>query len=297
VKKRKLSLDRTQARFEFDSGTVEVIHLTKAPSLLSQLSLNRPLVFFDLETTGLDNQTDRIVQFAFLRVLVDRTIEEWMEMVNPGIPIPPEASSVHHITDDMVADKPLMSHFAGRIRAFLSGCDLAGFNIVRFDLPFLQAEMERNGQPLDVSQANIIDPQVIFHKREPRDLSAAVRFYCRREMHNAHDAASDIAATLQVLDGQLSRYPDLPRDPAALSEYCNSGDKDRWVTADRKFYWRNKEAVIGFGKNRGKSLQWLFHNDPDYLRWMSEKDFADETRELIAAALREEFPKKEVRNS
>ncbi len=111
-------------------------------------------------------------------------------------------------------------------------------------------------------------------------------------MSNAHDAAADIAATLEVLDGQLARYPDLPQDLSGLSAFCSNGDRARWVTGDRKFFWRNGEAVIAFGKNRGKSLQWLYENDPDYLRWMSEKDFNEETLALIAAALRGEFPQK-----
>jgi len=263
----------------------------KEPTL-SRLTLVRPLVFFDLETTGLDFQSDRIVQFAFLRVSPNRSVESWVELVNPGIKIPPEARRVHHITDAMVADKPSMATFAPRIRAFLIGCDLAGFNVIRFDLPFLQAELERNGESLDFSQIYVIDSQVIFHKKEPRDLAAAVRLYCRHELRHAHDAAADIAGTLEVLEGQLALYPDLPRDLMSLSAYCNDGERARWVTADRKFYWRNGEAIIGFGKNRGKSLQWLYENERDYLRWLSEKDFTDETKQLMAAALRGKFPQK-----
>ncbi|NLP12509.1 3'-5' exonuclease [bacterium] len=273
----------------FTNGQLPAAEKTKP---LARLQLVRPLIFFDLETTGLDPQTDRIVQFAFLRVLPDHKVESWMELVNPGIPIPPEASRVHHITDEMVAGKPSMRDLAPRISAYLAGCDLAGYNVLRFDLPFLQAELERHGQPFDTAQTHVIDCQVIFHKKEPRDLSAAVRLYCQRELSNAHDAAADIAATLEVLDGQLARYPDLPRDLAGLSAFCSNGDRARWVTGDRKFFWRNGEAVIAFGKNRGKSLQWLYENDPDYLRWMSEKDFNDETLALIAAALRGEFPQK-----
>jgi DNA polymerase III subunit epsilon len=262
------------------------------PVLPSRIALIRPLVFFDLETTGLDSQADRIVQFAFLRLNPDYTQESWTELVNPAMPIPPEASQVHHITDAMVADKPLLRDFAARIVSFLTDCDLAGYNILRFDLPFLLAELERNGQTLDLSRTHLIDSQVIFHKKEPRDLSAALRLYCHRQMKDAHDAAADAAATLAVLEGQLTRYPDLPRDPGALAAFCSNGERDRWVTLDRKFYWRKGEAIISFGKNRGKSLNWLYENDPDYLRWMSEKDFASDTRQLIAAAMRGEFPQK-----
>lgn len=272
----------------FDDAPVSV----QPTIVLNQLLLTRPLVFFDLETTGLDSQADRIVQFAFLRVDADHQVQAWTELVNPGMPIPAEAARVHGITDVMVANKPCLGDFCDRMVEFLENCDLAGYNILRFDLPFLQAELERNGRPMDFSRALVIDSQVIFHKKEPRDLSAAVRLYCGREMKHAHDAAADIAATLEVLNGQLARYPDLGRDPAKLAAYCSNGDRQRWLTSDRKFYWKNNEAVISFGKNRGKSLQWLYENDLDYLRWMSEKDFAEETLVLIQAALRQEFPQK-----
>ncbi len=270
----------------------EMPAISKPAAVLAHLHLTRPLVFFDLETTGLDSQVDRIVQFAFLKVDALLQKQAWNELVNPGMPIPAEASRVHGITDAMVANKPRFIDFCDRIVEFIDNCDLAGYNIQRFDLPFLQAELERNGRSVDFSRTLVIDSQVIFHKKEPRDLSAAVRLYCGREMKHAHDAAADIAATLDVLNGQLARYPDLPRDPAKLAAFCSNGDRERWVTSDRKFYWKNNEAVISFGKNRGKSLQWLYENDRDYLRWMSEKDFAEETLALIHAALRQEFPQK-----
>jgi len=261
--------------------------------LLAQLNLTRPLVFFDLETTGLDPALDRIVQFAFIRFMPDHSVEEWSALVNPGLPIPPEASRVHHITDDMVAREPRFADFAARVRVFLQGADLAGFNILRFDVPFLMAEMERNGHAMDVSRMQLVDSQVIFHKREPRDLSAAYRLYCGEEMVNAHDALADVRATAQVLAGQLNRYADLPRQTAGLAEYCSSDDGGRWVTSDRKLYWRHGEAVLSFGKHRGKSLKWLYENEPDYLRWMSEKDFTDAMQAIIQAALQGRFPQKE----
>jgi DNA polymerase III subunit epsilon len=263
--------------------------------LLSQLNLVRPLVFFDLETTGLDPAMDRIVQFAFIRVQPDHSIDEWSALVNPCIPIPKEASRVHHITDEMVANEPSFSEFAPQVRDFINGSDLAGFNILRFDVPFLAAEMERNGCPMDLSQIQVVDSQVIFHRREPRDLSAAYRLYCREEMANAHDALADVRATARVLAGQLGRYADLPRETAGLAEYCSSDNNDRWVTADRKFYWRHGEPVLAFGKHKGKSLKWLYENELDYLRWMSEKDFTEETLTLIQAALQGRFPQKSTK--
>jgi len=261
---------------------------------LLDLPLSRPLVFFDLETTGLDIPQDRIVQFAFIKVDPDKNLTEWKELVHPGIPIPPEASRVHGITDDMVADKPVFSYFAPRIGGLLHDSDLAGFNAARFDIPFLQAEMERAGFPLDLAGRRIVDAQVIFHRREPRDLSAAYRFYCRKELEGAHDALADVRATLEVLEGQFARYPDLPRDVAKLGAYCTQSDESRWVAADRKFYWKNNEAVISFGKHRGNSLRWIVENYPDYLQWMLDKlELAEETRAMLTAAREGEFLRKD----
>ena len=257
--------------------------------LFANLSLERPLVVFDLETTGLDMKNDRIVQFAFLRVNPDKSKDEWMELVKPGIRIPPESSRVHNITDDMVKDKPTMAHFAPKITEFLQNCDLCGFNIARFDVPFLQAEMERNNHALDLNDINIIDAQVIFHKQEPRDLSAAYRFYCNQEHEDAHDAMGDVQVTLEIFDAQLQRYKNIPRDIKKLHEFCSPKD-DRWVTQDRKFYWRHGKATIGFGKHKGKSLEWIVEKDRDYLMWMKSGDFSADTKEMIINALNGTFP-------
>jgi len=276
----------SQGSFQFDQE--EPLEETR---LLGHLALSRPLVFFDLETTGLDPQSDRIIQFAFLWVNLDRSQEEWMELVNPGIPIPPEAVRVHGITNDMVRDKPGFAAFAPKIKELVAGCDLAGFNVVRFDWPFLAAEMERHQQPLDLKQHRLVDAQVIFHKQEPRDLSAAYRFYCRANHLEAHDALGDVRATLAILDAQLARYVDLPRDVKELHDYCAPGES-RWVTSDRKLSWRSSEAVIAFGKHKGRSLQWLHDNQPDYLRWMRDSDFSQETKAVIQAAIDGVYPSK-----
>jgi len=261
-------------------------------TLLGNLVLKRPLVFFDLETTGLDQDIDRIVQFAFLKVYPDKHMEEWMELVNPGIPIPPEASTVHNITDETVRDKPAFASFAPKIKEYLFNCDLSGFNIARFDVPFLRAEMTRNGQPLALRAIKIVDAQTIFHKMEPRTLSAAYRFYCEGEHVEAHDAMKDVRVTLQVLSAQLRKYPDLPKNVDNLGKFSTIQD-NRWVTSDRKFYWRHAEAVISFGKHKGKGLQWIYENDFEYLKWMENGDFADDTKTMIKQALSGQFPKKQ----
>lgn len=272
-----------QSSFAFDDD--------QEPILLHKLNLQRPLVIFDLETTGLDTAQDRIVQFAFLRVNPDRSQDEWTALVNPGIAIPIEASRIHHITDELVADKPPFKEYALLINEFLNGCDLSGFNLAAFDVPFLQAEMERNGRPLALQDIRIVDAQVIFHKNEPRNLSAAYRFYCGREHEQAHDALADVRVTLEILDAQLNKYQQLPATLDALHKYCAPRDS-RFVTADRKFFWRHGEAVLGFGKHRGKTLQWLVENERDYLLWMKNGDFGEQTKALIADALNGVFPKK-----
>ena len=264
----------------------------KEETPLENLVLKSPLVFFDLETTGLDIQNDRIVQFAFAKINVDKSRNEWMELVNPGMPIPSEASRVNKITDEMVQDKRLFDYFAPKIWNFLSGCDLSGYNIVRFDLPFLQAEMTRCGHPLDLDTLHVIDPQVIFHKNEPRDLAAAYRIYCAKNLKNAHDALADIRATIEILDSQLKQYGNIPKDVEGLHKYCNPLDT-RWVTKDRKFYWKNGEALIYFGKYRGKNLQWLYTNEKDYLLWIKDGDFSEETKALVKDAINGIFPKKQ----
>ena len=260
---------------------------------LVNLYLKRPLVFFDLETTGLDFLNDRIVQFAFIRLEPDKSAREWMELVNPGTPIPPEASAVHGITDAMVFDKPGFDHFAPKISDLIKDCDLAGFNVIKFDAPFLQAEMARHGFPLDLENTFIIDPQVIYHKNEPRDLSAAYRFYCQKELTDAHDALADVRATLHILDVQVEKYGRLPKDIKALHKYCNA-DQGKWVTQDRKFMWKDGEAVLSFGKHRGKTLKWLHENETDYLRWMRDSDFSEETKAIIQNAINGIFPQKSI---
>ncbi|HOX85166.1 MAG TPA: 3'-5' exonuclease [bacterium] len=263
----------------------------ESSALLAPLELNRPLVFFDLETTGLDFQQDRIVQFAFIKIKPDRTQQEWSALVNPEIAIPPAASQVHGITDADVADQPTMSHFAPQIVAFLRDSDLAGFNIARFDVPFLQTELNRCGCPLEIDKIRLIDVQVIFHKKEPRDLTAALRFYCQKEHNEAHDALGDVRATVDVFHAQLERYTDLPHTVAALHRLASGGTAD-WLDPDRKFYWKDSEAVFSFGKHRGRSLSWVQENDIGYLQWLAEKDFSPATLSIIAAAIEGEFPER-----
>lgn len=259
---------------------------------MQNLDLDRPLVCFDLETTGTNVASDRIVQIALIRVEPDGGRRRFTSLVNPGRPIPPEASAVHGITDDHVRSAPRFRQVRPDVEEILHGADLAGFNITRFDLPLLETEIQRAGGTYSARGRRVIDAMTIFHRMEPRNLEAAVRFYCGAELPGAHSAEVDATATLEVLDAQLARYPDLPRDPEALHEFCNPGG-DRWVDRTRKFRWDDRgEAVFCFGKYRDKVLREVVVSveGRDYLQWMQNQDFTDEVKKILADALDGVFP-------
>lgn len=248
--------------------------------------LERPLAFFDLETTGLRPGTDRIVELAVIRLGPGGDVTERVRRYNPGMPIPPEATAVHGISDADVADEPPFSATARSLAAFLEPCDLAGFNVRRFDLPMLLSELQRAGVAFDAGARRTVDVQMIFHREEPRDLSAAVRFYLGREMEDAHSALADIRATAAVLGAQLERYPHLPRDLEGLAEYCDEirpfeTEVDRWFRADDagRLHFRR-------GKHERRPLDEIAAQSPDYLEWMLRLDDLDETvKEVVRAAL------------
>lgn len=253
-----------------------------------KLQLKRPLVFFDLETTGQEKETDRIVQFAAVKMLTDGTERRWETLINPGCPIPPAATKVHGITDAMVADAPTFAAVAAKIWSALLDCDLAGFNARRFDVPLLIAEFARvrgfEAAPDDLAGRAIVDPMRIFHQREPRDLGAAHRFFLGEELAGAHQAMNDVVAAQRVFLAQLERYEDLPADVDTLSEVC----AEDAVDLERKLVWQEGQVVIAFGKMRGKSLRWLLENDQGFLRWMLDpkNSFPADTKRIIDHALR-----------
>ncbi len=235
------------------------------------LSLQRPLAFFDLETTGIKIGRDRIVQIGIVRLLVDGTRTSYQTLVNPGIPIPAEATAVHGITDADVADAPALEDVAREVLDELVGCDLAGFNCLRFDIPFLAEELHRVGRDWDSSALRVVDVQRIYHKMEPRNLGAALKYYCGREHEGAHDALADVQATADVLLAQLERYPDaLQGDVAFLGEL--SGDRQRSPDAAGKLKFDDKGNVcLSFGKYQGWTLENIGRNDPGYLQWLMTK--------------------------
>lgn len=250
------------------------------------LNLERPLVVFDLETTGTNVNADRIVDICLVARMPDGSVDRWATLVNPGVPIPKAASDVHGITDEMVADAPRFADVAAEVVARLKGCDLGGFNVARFDLPLLQAELVRAGKPLDMGGVHVVDAMAIYHAREKRDLASAVRLYLGRAHDGAHRAQADAEATLQVLEAQVRHYK-LAADVPALAV---AGRSVEGIDADGKFVWDGAEAVLAFGKYKGKSLRMVARGDAGFLRWMLGATFAEDTKAVAREALAGRFP-------
>ncbi len=244
------------------------------------LNLKRPLVFFDLETTGIDVYRDRIVQIGAIQIMPDGTKTEHEWIINPGIPIPKGASDVHGITDEMVADKPKLGDIGAELAKLFTNVDLGGYNVKNFDIPMLAEEFNRIGLSLDTEDIKIVDAMTIFKIKEARTLAAAYQKFCGKELVDAHDAMVDIRASMEVLDGQLSHYDDLPYSPAELHEYCFPADPDAY-DAEGKLRFVDGELTINFGKNKGKTLQYLAMNDAGYLEWILNGSFSDKVKEAI----------------
>ena len=251
-----------------------------AASLAQRLQLARPLAFIDLETTGTNVAVDRIVEIAVLRVMPGGSSELRTRRVNPGMPIPPESTAVHRITDEDVHHEPEFWELAGSLATYLADCDFAGFGVVRFDMKLLQAEFRRANVPFSMDGRYVVDAMAIFFDREPRNLSAAVRFYCGKDFADAHAAREDVLASLEVLAAQFDRYEGLPTSLPELGAVGVRRDPS-WIDADGKLVRVNGEAAIGFGKYRGRTLASLREEDPRYLRWILASDFSDEVKALV----------------
>ncbi len=243
--------------------------------------LDRPLVVFDLETTGTDLATDRIVEIAGLRIDTDGRREARTRRINPERPIPPEATAVHGIADADVLDAPTFRQIARSLLVWLDGADLAGFNIARFDVPLLERELRDCGLDLERVERRVVDAMIIFHRKERRDLAAAVQFYLGREHVRAHSAVADVEAAADVLDAQLRRYEDLPRGVAELAAWIAPEPSDRAT----KFTFRDGAPVFAFGRHVGRLLDEVARETPDYLRWLLDADFPPEAKRIVAEAL------------
>lgn len=247
--------------------------------------LDRPLVFFDIETTGLDLRADRIVELAFIKVTPLGDVLERERRFNPEMSIPAEATAVHGISDADVADEVTFCRTARDLAAILDGCDLAGFNVRRFDIPMLVAEFKRCAVDFSLEGRRVVDMQNIFHREEPRDLSAAARHYLAREHEEAHNALGDIRTSAAVLGAQLERYAHLPRDLDGLHAYCEEY-APVWTELDRWFSGEEDGRVFRRGKYRGEALAEVAREAPDYLQWMMNLDDMDEE---VVKVVREAF--------
>jgi DNA polymerase III subunit epsilon len=244
-----------------------------------QLNLKRPLVFIDLETTGVNVGSDRIVEIALLKVHPNGTKESRRYLVNPTIPIPADATKIHHISDDDVKDCPTFKDVAKEVHAFIGGCDFAGYNSNKFDIPLLIEEFTRAEVFFDLSIRKLIDVQNIFHKMEQRTLGAAYKFYCNKELANAHSAEADAEATFEVLVSQLEKYDSLNNDVDFLSEF--SSVQRNVDLAGRIVRNEKGEEVFNFGKHKGKRVGDVFQVDPSYYDWMMKGDFATNTKNVL----------------
>jgi DNA polymerase-3 subunit epsilon len=244
-----------------------------------KLQLTRPLVIFDLETTGINTTHDRIVEMCLLKVFPDGLEELRTLRFNPGIPIPAAATAVHGISDADVADMPFFKDLAAELNQYLAHCDFGGFNSNKFDFPMLVEEFYRAGIELEVEKRHFIDAQRIFHLKEPRNLSAAFRFYCDGNLENAHSAEADTLATWEVLKAQLERYGDLPQSLEGLHKF--SGQNNLADLAGRLVYGSDGEVQFNFGKHRGKRVKEVLLKEPSYYTWMMEGDFPQQTKNVL----------------
>lgn len=255
----------------------------------SRLRLARPLVAFDLETTGLSVTNDRIVEMSCVKLHPDGTREVRTRRVNPERPISAEATAVHGISNEDVVGEPTFAQVAKGLYAFFEGADLTGFNIEQFDLPLLAHEFARVGMTFPPQAVQVIDSWRIFLTKEPRDLSAAYRYYCGATLENAHSAEADAVAAAEILLAQVSRYEDLPADIDDLHAFCHPVHPD-WLDPDGRIVWRQNRAVLNFGKHRDQPLDLLAKTHPDYLRWMATSDFSQDVVRIVSAALKGELP-------
>ena len=255
-----------------------------------QLNLKNPLVFFDLETTGIDIAKDRIVEISMVKVMPNGEEIVKTRRINPGMPIPPESTAIHGITDEDVKDCPKFKEIAKSLAAQIEGCDLAGFNSNRFDIPMLAEEFLRAGVDVDLNRRKFIDVQTIFHKMEQRNLTAAYKFYCNKDLANAHSAEADTMATYEVLKAQLDRYPELENDVNFLSKYSSFTNNVDF--AGRMVYNEKGQEVINFGKYKGRVVEEVLKSDPSYYALIMNGDFPLNTKKMLTEIRLRGFNKK-----
>jgi len=243
------------------------------------LNLKRPIAFFDLETTGINISNDRIVELSVLKISPNGK-EEWLtSRINPEMSIPPQSTAIHGITDEDVANAPTFKEIAKKLVHFLEGCDLAGYNAIKFDIPVLAEEFLRVDVDYNFRKRRYVDVQVIFHKKEQRTLVAAYKFYCNKELKDAHSSKADTNATFEVLKSQLDRYKDLENDVEKLADYSSYYSIVDF--AGRIILDENDVEIFNFGKYKGKPVELVFSEDPAYYSWMMKSDFPLYTKKVL----------------
>ena len=244
-----------------------------------ELNLTKPIVFFDLETTGINIATDKIVEISILKVFPNGNKESKTWLVNPEMEIPQGSIDVHGITNEKVAAEPTFKELAPQVNEMIADADLAGFNSNRFDIPLLAEELMRAGIDFDMKNRKAIDVQVIFHKKEQRTLSAGYQFYCGRELEGAHGAEADTNATYEILLAQLDKYEDIENSVDALSEYSTHGERADFAG----FILMNdeKQEIFSFGKYKGRTVEEVFKENPGYNNWMQNADFPLYTKKVL----------------
>jgi len=246
-----------------------------------RLNLKNPIIFFDLETTGINIASDRIVEISYLRIDLNGNETSKTLRINPGMPIPEKVTAIHGISDEDVKDAPGFNEVAKSLARDFEGCDLGGYNSIKFDIPLLAEEFLRSGVDIDLKRRKFVDVQVIFMKMEPRTLSAAYKFFVNKELSNAHSAEADTIATYEVLQAQLDRYPDLENDIGKLAEF--SAHTRNVDFAGRIVYNEDDVEVFNFGKYKGTSVSDVLEKDPGYYGWMMKGDFPLYTKKVLTS--------------
>ncbi|MGC4231960.1 MAG: 3'-5' exonuclease [Niabella sp.] len=242
------------------------------------LQITKPIAFIDLETTGTNLGTDRIVEIAIVKLLPDGTKNIKRKLLNPEMPIPKSSSDIHGITDDMVKDAPTFAQAAQELKQVLDDCDLAGYNSNRFDIPLLIEEFLRSGIDFDMKGRKLLDVQNVFHKMEQRTLSAAYKFYCNKTLESAHSAEADAVATYEVLQAQIARYPEIGNTIDAINKFLG---EEQVVDFARRFVMADGVEVFNFGKYKGQSVAEVLTKEPQYYDWMMRGDFPQQTKQKL----------------
>jgi len=253
------------------------------------LQLKRPLAFIDLETTGVNLSTDRIVEIAIIKVLPDGTKSVKQKLINPQMPIPKSSSDIHGITNDKVKDAPTFKQVANELKQFIDDSDFSGYNSNRFDIPLLMEEFLRVGITIDMTNRRMIDVQHIFHMMEKRTLGAAYKFYCEKELHDAHSAEVDATATWEILEAQIDRYEHLGNTLDTILQFTG---EEKFVDFARRFIMDNDVEVFNFGKHKGRPVTEVLRTEPQYYDWMMKGDFPLHTKQKLTEILNRTLLKK-----